>query len=346
MTTQEEDDLLTRTGRSTPCGELMRRYWQPAALSEELSSEKPLAVQLLGEELVLFRDGEGNPALIGRYCAHQGVDMIYGYVETDGIRCMYHGWLFDACGKVIVRGSWVEGGEKRMEVGQPAYRCVELGGVILTYMGSGDPPELRLHGFLTGPAENRAVSKILLNGNFLQAEENGIDPAESSLLEVEPTDFGLRVVTSQKLEAGKQHVRVTSFIYPSLIAFNDPAAGEGYSVHWHVPIDDRTHAKYVFLFNRERPLTNELRNSVQMASTDESQNVVSDRAQKVLVTADNPLVAARSFLLKAIREISEGREPPHILRALDTVNAPNIFVLSETIPADTNPQDFLKNLEK
>ncbi|HEX2928425.1 MAG TPA: Rieske 2Fe-2S domain-containing protein [Candidatus Binatia bacterium] len=346
MMTQEENNLLTQTARSTPCGELMRRYWQPAALSEELSSEKPLAVQLLGEELVLFRDGEGKPALIGRYCAHQGVDMIYGHVEKDGIRCMYHGWLFDACGKVIVRGSWVEGGEKRMEVGQPAYRCVELGGVILTYMGPGDPPELPLHEFLTGPAENRAVSKILLNGNFLQAEENGINPAEFSLLEVESTDFGLRVVTTQKLEAGKQHIRVTSFIYPSLIAFNDPAAGEGYSVHWHVPIDDRTYAKYVFLFNRERPLTDEVRNSIQVASNTESQDVSLDRAHKAFVAPDNPLLAARSFLLKAIREIGEDREPPHILRALDTINAPSIFVLSETIPADTNLQDYLKNLEK
>ena len=74
MITQEENDLLTQTGRGTPCGELMRRYWQPAALSDELESDKPLPVQLFGEELVLFRDGSGNPGLIGRYCAHQGLD--------------------------------------------------------------------------------------------------------------------------------------------------------------------------------------------------------------------------------------------------------------------------------
>lgn len=151
MITQEEKNLLTQTGRGTPCGELMRRFWQPAALSEELGTEKPLPVTLLGEELVLFRDGEGKPALIGRYCAHQGVDMIYGRVEQDGIRCMYHGWLFDACGKVIVRGDWVEGGEKRMEVGQPAYPCAEIGGVILTYMGPGETPGLPVHEFVVNP---------------------------------------------------------------------------------------------------------------------------------------------------------------------------------------------------
>src|SRR5438046_2327240 len=104
MITQEENNLLTQTGRGTPCGELMRRYWQPAALSDELGSDRPLPVQLFGEELVLFRDGLRNPGLIGRYCAHQGLDMAYGQVERDGIRCIFHGWLFDSCGKVIVSG--------------------------------------------------------------------------------------------------------------------------------------------------------------------------------------------------------------------------------------------------
>ena len=107
MITQEQNNLLTQTGRSTPCGELMRRYWQPAALSEDLTADKPLPVTLFGEELILFRDDQSGPALIGRYCAHQGFDMVYGRVEPSGLRCMYHGWLFDACGKVVVRGDWL-----------------------------------------------------------------------------------------------------------------------------------------------------------------------------------------------------------------------------------------------
>ena len=168
MITQEENNLLTQTNRGTPCGELMRRYWQPAALSEELGADKPLAVTLFGEELVLFRDGEGNPALIGRYCAHQGVDMIYGRVEKDGLRCMYHGWLFDACGKVIVRGGWVEGGEKRMVVGQPAYPCAEIGGIILTYMGPGETAGLPVHEFFVSPPACVALTKVLRADNFLQ----------------------------------------------------------------------------------------------------------------------------------------------------------------------------------
>ena len=86
MITQEQNNLLTQTGRSTPCGELMRRYWQPAALSEDLTADKPLPVTLFGEELILFRDDQSGPALIGRYCAHQGFDMVYGCVEPGGLR--------------------------------------------------------------------------------------------------------------------------------------------------------------------------------------------------------------------------------------------------------------------
>ena len=172
MTAQEEIDLLTRTGRGTPCGELMRRYWQPAALSDALGPDKPIAVQLFGEELVLFRDAAGQPALIGRWCAHQGVDMIYGRVEPDGIRCMYHGWLFDACGRVIVRGEWVEGGEKRMEVGQPAYPCREAAGIIFAYMGAGEPPPMPAYDFLDLPAENLVVTRAMLNQNYLHACQN------------------------------------------------------------------------------------------------------------------------------------------------------------------------------
>ena len=104
--------------------------------------DKPLAVTLFGEELVLFRDGEGKPALIGRYCAHQGVDMIYGRVEPDGLRCMYHGWLFDNCGKVVLRGEWLPEKERRWDVGQPAYPVIETGGIIFAYMAAGEPPTL------------------------------------------------------------------------------------------------------------------------------------------------------------------------------------------------------------
>jgi phthalate 4,5-dioxygenase len=417
MISQEQNNLLTQTGSGTPCGDLMRRYWQPAALSEELGSEKPLPVQLFGEELILFRDGEGRPALIGRYCAHQGVDMIYGRVEPDGIRCMFHGWLFDACGQVVVRGSWVEGGEKRMAVGQPAYPCVEAGGVIFAYLGPGNPPALPPYEFLMVQPEQRAVTKIILNCNYLQANEGNIDPVHLSFLHrnlkdserdkqrvvpgssaspntlvgrdqmpsitVDVTDFGLRIYTVRKTNSDGQYLRVTNYIYPNLAAFNGATAGEGYSAHWHVPIDDGSHWKYAFLFSRERPLSEEVRNRIRVELGDdhrlkrndgnrylqdratmtqtfsgmgfhfnaqdafatESQGTVQDRTQEHPVGSDKPIIAARKLLLKAIQDVSEGREPPHVLREPSAAHVPKIIVLSEMIPADASPREYVRSLE-
>jgi len=191
---------------------LMRRYWQPVALSEELTADKPLPVTLLGEELILFRCDGGKPALIGRYCAHQGVDMIYGRVEEDGLRCMYHGWLFDNCGEVIVRGGWVEAGEKRMAVGQPAYPCEDVDGVIVTYMGSESPPPLPDYELIGKP------TKILRDENYLQ----GIFQADESSPEG------------------------AMFVLANLVTVPDPSSGAESRTRWRVPVDDNSHLEFVF----------------------------------------------------------------------------------------------------
>ena len=102
MLTQEQNDLLTRTGPGTPGGELLRRYWQPAALSEELPpGGAPLPIRLLSEDLVLFRDERGRIGLIGLHCLHRGADLSYGRIEHGGLRCIYHGWLYDVEGKCL-----------------------------------------------------------------------------------------------------------------------------------------------------------------------------------------------------------------------------------------------------
>jgi phenylpropionate dioxygenase-like ring-hydroxylating dioxygenase large terminal subunit len=225
----EENNLLRQTKSSTPCGELMRRYWQPAALSEELGTEKPLAVQLFNEELILFRDAGGKPALIGRYCAHQGVDMIYGRIEPDGIRCMYHGWLFDNCGKVVLRGDWLAEKERRWDVGQPAYPCAELGGVIFAFMGPGDPPALPAGQFLADPAAEPASTKLLRDENYL----DGIRASESSA----PAD--------------------ARFVMPNVIATRGSPSATENSLRWHVPVDDNSHVEFTIRYVGEFPFLNE-----------------------------------------------------------------------------------------
>src|SRR5207237_7570621 len=102
MLTREENDLLTQTGPGTPGSDLLRRYWQPVALAEELPpGGAPLPVQVLGEELVLFHDDQGRPGLLGLHCSHRGADLSYGRCEAGGLRCLYHGWLYDAAGRCL-----------------------------------------------------------------------------------------------------------------------------------------------------------------------------------------------------------------------------------------------------
>src|ERR1017187_546198 len=102
MMSQEQNDLMTRTGSRDPAGKLMRMYWQPAALVDELAGPRPVkAVKLLGEDLVLFRNEEGRYGLIERHCAHPGADLRFGRVGNGGLAWPFHGWLFDVSGQCL-----------------------------------------------------------------------------------------------------------------------------------------------------------------------------------------------------------------------------------------------------
>src|SRR5262245_2646427 len=101
MLSAEDNDRLTRVGRGTPMGELMRRYWQPVAAVAQLDESPTLPVRLMGEDLVLYRDGAGRYGLLDRHCAHRRADLCYGIVEERGLRCSYHGWLYDGRGACL-----------------------------------------------------------------------------------------------------------------------------------------------------------------------------------------------------------------------------------------------------
>src|SRR3954469_12164598 len=102
MLTRGQNESICMTGPGTPGGELMRRYWQPVALAEELPiGGAPIPVELLSEKLVLFRDEHGAPALIVRRCPHRGADLSYGRVESGGLRCLYHGWVYSGDGRCL-----------------------------------------------------------------------------------------------------------------------------------------------------------------------------------------------------------------------------------------------------
>jgi phthalate 4,5-dioxygenase len=294
MLTQEQNDLLTRTGPETGGGALMRRYWQPVALSEELPANRPLPVELLGEKLVLYRAPDGKPALLGQFCPHRGVDLSYGRIEAEGLRCVYHGWLFSPAGRCLDQPGEPAESMFKDKIKQPAYPCYEANGLILTYMGPGEPPLVPELDFLDADPANVWVTKRFHACNYLQA--NDVDPQHLSFLhrffddnsgsqnntfyaadlapgiDVEMTPFGLRVYSIRKLDEDRIYVRLTNFIMPNAQAFagaplvnprNERLSDEsGYWFHWHVPIDDVSHWKYIVAYRSDGPVDKDFQNKV------------------------------------------------------------------------------------
>lgn len=129
---------LVEVGPGTPMGELMRRYWQPVFSTEMLTSERPYRVRVLGEDLIVFRDKSGRAGLVHEHCCHRGASLHYGRIEQEGIRCCYHGWLFDVQGHCLNQPAEVDGGTSRDRIRQPWYPVEERYGLVYAYMG---PPE-------------------------------------------------------------------------------------------------------------------------------------------------------------------------------------------------------------
>src|SRR5262245_61173636 len=183
MLTQEENDLLACTGPGTPGGALLRKYWQPVALSEELAEKgTPLPVRILGEDLVLFRDDQGRPGLLGLHCSHRRADRRYGRGETGGLRCLYHGWLYEIHGNCLEQPCEPADKSFSHKVHHPAYPCREMAGLIFAYMGSGEPPLLPAYEALNAPPGHRLVTKIFHECNYFQANEGNLDPSHVSFL--------------------------------------------------------------------------------------------------------------------------------------------------------------------
>ena len=183
MINQELNDKITRVGKTDPTGQVLRRYWQPAALSDELSGSRPVVpVTLLGERLVLFRDTEGALGLIGRHCPHRGADLCYGRLEDNGLRCPFHGWHFDRSGQCVEQPGEPEGSRMHEQIQTVSYPVQERNGIIFAYMGPGDPPEFPNFDCFRAPESHVFAFKGLWECNWLQAMEVGIDPAHASFL--------------------------------------------------------------------------------------------------------------------------------------------------------------------
>lgn len=179
MISKEENELLTRVGPGTPMGGLLRRYWHPIAAADQLVGASTLPVKVLGEELVLFRDGSGELGLVERHCPHRRVDLSYGIPEASGLRCMYHGWLFSGAGDCLEQPfeeTVHPDGRFKGKIKITAYPVQELGGLIFAYLGPAPTPLLPRWDLFVEENAVRQVGLSVVPCNWLQIVENALDP--------------------------------------------------------------------------------------------------------------------------------------------------------------------------
>ncbi|CAN5401455.1 aromatic ring-hydroxylating dioxygenase subunit alpha [soil metagenome] len=283
---QKPNALLTQVGPGTPCGEYMRRFWQPVLASSSVTS-RPCEIRILGEDLVAFRDGQGKPGLLYSRCMHRGANLFWGHVESDGIRCCYHGWKFDVEGRCLEQPCEPPGRSRKEVHRQPWYPVEERYGLLWAYMG---PPEkmpllprfdcmeplgegesyyaldnsLSAHADMNGPA--------VVPYSWLNINDNCMDPFHAQVLhasfgtthfvpefavmpkvEFERIEGGVIYKAYRQLGDGRQVTRINTWIAPNITSVPSLqlAPGRSERLTIFVPVDD-THTRAV-LTQRVKP---------------------------------------------------------------------------------------------
>jgi len=176
LLTREQQETLTRVGPGTPAGELLRRYWLPAAATSELRAGTVLPVRLLGEDLALFRTVRGTLGLLDARCPHRGASLAYGIVDECSVRCAYHGWRFDPSGACLEIPSFRADEHLRERARTRAHRVEELGGLVFAYLGPEPAPLLPRYDLFVWKGVLRDIGRALIPCNWLQIMENSVDP--------------------------------------------------------------------------------------------------------------------------------------------------------------------------
>ena len=290
MLTAEENEMLTRSARGTPGGEFFRRFWLPVALSKELPEPDcpPVRVKMLGENLLAFRDTTGKVGLVEPRCPHRGADLYYGRNEECGLRCVYHGWKFDADGNCLEIPNAPPDSKYKERVRIVAYPTREYGEMVWAYLGpAGAMPELPELEVGSVGAQHRFVSKKLQQCNWAQSMEGALDTAHFSFLhmpapetfdsinpdapvdekrfrwvrddpmprfEIVDHDAGFVMGAARKADGDEVYWRTTQFMLPSHATTPSTLPGETYFGYTWVPIDDVSCWIYTYAWNPERAL--------------------------------------------------------------------------------------------
>jgi phthalate 4,5-dioxygenase oxygenase subunit len=296
MLTAADNELLVRTGAGAAMGEYFRRYWQPVALANELAEPDgpPIRVQVLGEELVAFRDTQGRVGLIEPHCAHRGANLFFGRNEAGGIRCIYHGWKYDATGRCVEMPNVPPGTGYHGKIAIKAYPTREFGDLVWAYLGPAErmPAELPQLEFGVLPASHRYVTKRLQQCNWAHSMEGALDTAHFSFLHMPAPDLasnenpnvaaderrmrwlrndpmprftilehdvGFVIGGSRRADGEDLYWRITQFMLPAHSVTPSAMPGETYYGYTWVPITDEACWIYVYAWHPDRALTAEER---------------------------------------------------------------------------------------
>lgn len=351
--TPEQNEILTRVGPGTPGGEMLRRYWWPVGFDEEIQS-KPAPVRHLGEDFVLFRDGAGNIGMLDIVCSHRSASLEYGRVEERGLRCCYHGWLYDTCGNCLEMPAEPPGSTLHKDVHHRAATVQVVAGLVFAYVGPSPAPILPRYDLLWLDECDRTIWAGDDYCNWVQRAENGTDAYHSMALhasvypsialkrpEVEfvKTPHGFRM-QSDYADGNRNIVHA---IFPSSSRRYNARAGSIPSefLHIRVPVDDVTTRTYYVesKFKDAGPYARECRglqtnvrgvykrvedgwwglaSEEQDRAAQESQGLIHDRTREFLGTSDRGIIMWRNTVFDSIRAVQEGRDPFGIVRDAGT----------------------------
>src|SRR5882757_2782313 len=286
MLRKDQNELLSRVGRGTPMGELMRRFWIPAIVAQEVKEPDgvPVRLRIMGEYLVAFRDTKGRVGVVRAYCSHRLAPLFFGRNEECGLRCPYHGWKFDVDGRCIEAPSVAPGTpDMRKNVGIPAYPTHEAAGVVWIYMGPAQmkPPFPPLE-CTQVPAEQCYVSSWLQRSNWSQGMEGEVDSSHiswlhrdfnreksssrgtgneladdgSPVIELRETYYGFTYGARRMLQ-GDYFWRMTQWVAPifSMIPWGPGETKTDF--HAWVPIDDNHTTLFTIRYKTDRPFSEE-----------------------------------------------------------------------------------------
>jgi 5,5'-dehydrodivanillate O-demethylase len=329
-------------------GELLRRYWIPLAPASEIDEKGKRQIRLLGEDLVLYKDGAGHYGLLAEQCVHRSASLFYGRVEPVGLRCPYHGWRYDERGRCLEQPAEPADSTYKNTIQQPAYPVEELGGVLFGYLGPAPVPLLPRYDILVREDWVRRIEiHPVLDCNWLQPMENAVDPAHlywlhgyaggaaaapDERMELEPFEYGI-----YKYHFDEHHEEVHPLVFPHILR------GPGNVIHFRIPMDDThtgvlyvlyglasngsTHKQEHVPYSYIGPIKDEIddygfprfRHHMRtFASHDgmawETQGAIADRSREHLASSDRGIAAFRKMLWEQLEAMENGRDPIGVIR--------------------------------